>query len=72
MGVISSSVPQVRLSSRERWLSRRMLGRVVLHVVVISICAIWLIPTLSLVVSSLRSAALLLSSGWWHVFASPG
>ena len=49
-----------------------MLNRVVLHLVVVSICAVWLIPTLSLLVTSLRSAALLLSSGWWHAFTSPG
>ena len=72
MGVASTTVPQVRLGARERWLSRRVLNRVVLHLVVVSICAVWLIPTLSLLVTSLRSAALLLSSGWWHAFTSPG
>jgi alpha-glucoside transport system permease protein len=72
VGVISSSVPQVRLAAHRRRLSRRALSRVVLHVVVIGICAVWLIPTLSLLVTSLRSAALLLSSGWWHVLTSPG
>jgi alpha-glucoside transport system permease protein len=72
VGVISTAAPQVKLGARERWLSRRVLGRLVVHIVVISICAVWLVPTLSLLVTSLRSAALLLSSGWWHAFASPG
>jgi alpha-glucoside transport system permease protein len=43
-----------------------------LHAAVLVICAIWLVPTLSLLVTSLRPAALLLSNGWWHVFESPG
>jgi alpha-glucoside transport system permease protein len=46
-------------------------GRIGLHAVVLVICAIWLIPTLSLLVTSLRPAVLLLSSGWWDVFDSP-
>jgi alpha-glucoside transport system permease protein len=45
--------------------------RVALHGVLLLICAIWLVPTLSLLATSLRPAALLLSSGWWHVFDSP-
>ena len=50
---------------------RRVSARVSVHLVLLVICAIWLVPTLSLLASSLRPAALLLSSGWWHVFDSP-
>jgi alpha-glucoside transport system permease protein len=49
-----------------------ILRRTALHLVVLAICAVWLVPTLSLLVTSLRPAALLLSNGWWHVFTSPG
>jgi alpha-glucoside transport system permease protein len=49
----------------------RTARRFALHSVVLLICAIWLIPTLSLLATSLRPATLLLSSGWWHVFGSP-
>lgn len=48
------------------------LRRAGLHLVVLAICAVWLVPTVSLVATSLRPAALLLSSGWWHAFTSPG
>ena len=61
-------------SSNERALrlrSRRVLGRVGVHVTLLAICAVWLVPTISLIVTSLRPAALLLSSGWWHIFTSP-
>jgi alpha-glucoside transport system permease protein len=50
---------------------RRRASRVAVHGVLLAICAIWLVPTLSLLATSLRPAALLLSSGWWHVFDSP-
>src|SRR5262249_6000089 len=48
------------------------LRRAGLHLVVLAICAVWLVPTVSLLVTSLRPAALLLTNGWWHVFTSPG
>jgi alpha-glucoside transport system permease protein len=51
---------------------RHGLRRLSLHAVILIICTIWLIPTLSVLVTSVRPAALLLSSGWWHIFDSPG
>jgi len=50
---------------------RLVVQRLPLHIVVLAICAIWLVPTVSLIITSLRPAAYLLSSGWWHVFAHP-
>jgi alpha-glucoside transport system permease protein len=41
-------------------------------VTVVVFCAVWLIPTLSLIATSLRPGELLLSSGWWHIFQAPG
>lgn len=51
---------------------RRLLGRIGVHAVLIVICAVWLVPAISLIVTSVRPAALLLSSGWWNIFTSIG
>src|SRR5258708_28358420 len=51
---------------------RRQSKRLLLHAVVLAVCVIWLVPTVSLLVTTLRPASLLLSNGWWHVFSSPG
>ena len=48
-----------------------ILRRAALHLFVLGICAVWLVPTITLVVTSLRPATLLLTNGWWHVFTSP-
>jgi alpha-glucoside transport system permease protein len=72
--VAQSSVAASSLSSSNerafRLRSRRVLGRLGVHVTLLAICAVWLVPTISLIVTSLRPAALLLSSGWWHIFTS--
>ncbi len=47
-------------------------GRLVVHLVVASITAIWLVPLVGLLVSSFRPTPAVLSSGWWHSFALPG
>jgi len=49
---------------------RRLSGRLGVHLTLLVICAIWLVPTISLIVTSLHPAALMLSSGWWHVVTS--
>jgi alpha-glucoside transport system permease protein len=57
---------------RFRIRTRRLLSRVGLHGVLLAICAVWLIPTVSLIVTSVRPATLMLSSGWWNFFTSVG
>jgi alpha-glucoside transport system permease protein len=52
--------------------TRRLLGRFGIHAVLLAICAVWLVPTISLIVTSVRPAALMLSSGWWNIFTSVG
>ena len=47
------------------------LGRAPLHIVLLLICAVWMVPTIGLFVSSFRPAALVSSSGWWEAFKSP-
>jgi len=45
-----------------------LFSRVLLHVVIIFIAFAWLMPTLGLLVSSIRNRNDVLSSGWWTVF----
>lgn len=59
--------PALELPAK-RWWTRR----IVLHLVVLGVTAIWLIPLLGLLVSSFRPAPAVLSTGWWHSFALPG
>jgi alpha-glucoside transport system permease protein len=45
--------------------------RFVLHAVVIGIMVLWLLPTIGLLVSSVRPAQAVESSGWWTAFLPP-
>jgi alpha-glucoside transport system permease protein len=46
-------------------------SRLPLHLTVIFICLFWSIPTLGLLVSSLRNNEAILQSGWWTVLQAP-
>lgn len=52
------------------WLIAR-LNRGVLHAVLIGIALIWLLPSLGLLITSLRPRADIASSGWWTVLWQP-
>lgn len=49
----------------------RLLGRFPLHLVILLFCAIWLTPTVGLLVSSFRPASLVATTGWWEALKSP-
>ena len=51
--------------------TRRALSRTLLNAVVLVICAFWMLPTVGLLVSSLRPRELIAVSGWWEAFRSP-
>ena len=49
----------------------RLVRRVPLHLVVVVLIVIWLIPTIGLLVNSLRPPEALTQSGWWTAIFSP-
>jgi alpha-glucoside transport system permease protein len=56
-----------------RTFSERLVGfltRSPVHIVLIALAALWLVPTVGLLVTSFRDRSDALSSGWWHVFSS--
>jgi len=50
---------------------KKTLSSMPLHIVVIGISLIWLLPSVGLLISSLRPANDVLSTGWWTVFVHP-
>jgi alpha-glucoside transport system permease protein len=50
---------------------RRILSSVTLHVVVATICFLWTIPTIGLLISSFRGPNDIATSGWWTVLENP-
>ncbi|GAB4247597.1 MAG: carbohydrate ABC transporter permease [Thermoleophilia bacterium] len=55
------------------WAGRlaRALGRGPLHAAIISVCVLWMIPTLGLFVSSFRERQAITRTGWWEAFTTP-
>jgi alpha-glucoside transport system permease protein len=56
--------PEVRKNPRRP-------GRLLLHLAVLALMAIWAVPTVGLLVSSFRPQSVLSTSGWWTAFAPP-
>jgi len=48
---------------------KRRILRIPLHLIVLGFTAVWLVPTLGLLVTSFRSPENIFGSGWWTVFA---
>ena len=57
--------------ARGRSLASRLASRGVLHAVLVGISLLWLLPTVGLLVSSLRPARDVGTSGWWTALAPP-
>jgi alpha-glucoside transport system permease protein len=58
---------------RPRTLSERLvrfISRSPVHLALLAIAAIWLVPTVALMITSVRPRSDVLSNGWWHVFSS--
>jgi alpha-glucoside transport system permease protein len=50
---------------------RSFLGRWPIHFVLLVVAVVWLLPSMGVVVTSLRSRPDIASSGWWTVLADP-
>jgi alpha-glucoside transport system permease protein len=64
--VIQAPIAQARAQGR-----RFAGGRIGLHAVLILLMIIWLLPTIGLLVNSLRSSSDIASSGWWTALFPP-
>jgi alpha-glucoside transport system permease protein len=47
---------------------KRLIFRTPLHLIVLAFTAVWLLPTLGLLLTSIRSPENIFGSGWWTVF----
>jgi alpha-glucoside transport system permease protein len=63
--------PLQRQTTREIHFELHALRRLPLYIFVIFICAIWLLPTFALLVSSFRPQNLIATTGWWRAFVPP-
>jgi alpha-glucoside transport system permease protein len=59
------------MKERRRQRINRILEKVPLHAVVILTMAIWLLPTLGLLITSLRPLQAINTSGWWTIASPP-
>jgi alpha-glucoside transport system permease protein len=49
----------------------RFLARAPVHLVLVALGALWLVPTIGLLITSLLPAGVLASKGWWTIFSHP-
>lgn len=49
----------------------RAVSRGPLHVAILAICALWMLPSVGLLVSSFRERTAIATSGWWTAFSTP-
>ena len=61
------AVPQLR---RKNWFQRLRPSRVITHLVLLALVALWTLPTVGLLVSSLRDKDQLAVSGWWTALSA--
>jgi len=61
--------PATAVSVLDRW--GASLQRLPLHVIIIIFCAVWVIPTVGLVINSFRSLSDMAQAGWWTTLFPP-
>ena len=66
----ASQAPATTSRFSPRWITDRLSG-VVLHIAVISLTVAWLVPTISLLVTSFRTPADIANTGWWTALSPP-
>jgi len=65
------TAPGTRAAPIARRPRRRLLGRIPAHFAVLGLVVLWLIPTIGLLVNSLRPADEVTKSGWWTALFAP-
>ncbi len=71
---VKASSAETRAGQRPRTVGQKIvafLGTTVVQVVLVVIALFWLVPSIGLFLSSLRSASDSGTSGWWTVFTAP-
>jgi alpha-glucoside transport system permease protein len=67
-----TAMAQERVAARSTARSiRNLLGRIPLHLTVIIVMAIWLVPTLGLIINSFRAGHDMTQAGWWTILFPP-
>jgi alpha-glucoside transport system permease protein len=67
----SADAPAVTAKVAVRKDGRSRLGRLPIHLAILALIVIWLIPTIGLLINSLRPLADVNSSGWWTAIFEP-
>ncbi len=62
------AAPQPRPVERQGWFGRNRIG---LHTAIIVLMVIWAIPTVALLINSVRPGDVASGSGWWTAFFPP-
>jgi len=62
--IVDTAVPRP-VTGTPRWLARVSVGRIMTHVALLLLVALWTFPTAGLLISSLRDKDQLAVSGWW-------
>jgi alpha-glucoside transport system permease protein len=70
MTAVTGPVGTARIATAERQ-RRPFRARLPLHIAIIGLMALWLVPSIGLLINSLRPAAEVSSSGWWTAIAPP-
>lgn len=65
--------PQRQRRSHQRWLQRleSFIKQTPVHISILAIALIWTLPTVGLLISSVRQRDAVLQTGWWTVFQHP-
>ncbi|MFD6152356.1 carbohydrate ABC transporter permease [Streptomyces sp. NPDC060243] len=69
----TSTAPRERSGKSESFAARavRVAAGGVLRIFLLTVAVFWLVPTIGLLISSLRSPSDIADDGWWKVFTSP-
>lgn len=68
----TSSGELITINKRSLWKKfEPFVKKLPIHAIIAVIVAIWLLPTLGLLISSFRPPAAIRNSGWWEIFVAP-